>query len=103
MIPEEKKAAVARALHEIFGVTEFEDIRRMTTGLRSDLVFRMVVRGAPYLLRIMTRFGFCRSPNECEVSLPAHLPGVSDSNRITFCLPTTHNNRIVRRPGICCG
>lgn len=55
MIPEEKKAAVARALHETFGVTEFADIRGMTKGLSSDLVFRIVVRGAPYLLRIMTR------------------------------------------------
>ena len=55
MIPEEKNAAVARALHETFGVTEFADIRRMTKGLSSDLVFRIVVRGAPYLLRIMTR------------------------------------------------
>ena len=57
MIPEEKNAAVARALHEIFGVTEFADICRMTKGLSSDLVFRIVVRGAPYLLRIMTRIG----------------------------------------------
>jgi hypothetical protein len=55
MIPEEKNAAVARAAHETFGVTEFADIRRMTKGLSSDLVFRIVVRGAPYLLRIMTR------------------------------------------------
>jgi thiamine kinase-like enzyme len=55
MIPEEKNAAVARAVHETFGVTEFADIRRMTKGLSSDLVFRIVVRGAPYLLRIMTR------------------------------------------------
>jgi thiamine kinase-like enzyme len=55
MIPEEKSAAVARAVHETFRVPEFEDIRKMTKGLSSDLVFRIVVRGAPYLLRIMTR------------------------------------------------
>jgi thiamine kinase-like enzyme len=55
MIPQEKHAAVARAIHETFGVTEFADIRRVTKGLSSDLVFRIVVRGAPYLLRIMTR------------------------------------------------
>jgi hypothetical protein len=55
MIPEEKNAAVARALQEAFGVTGFEDIRRMTAGLGSDLVFRIVVRGAPSLLRIMPR------------------------------------------------
>lgn len=55
MIPEEKRAAVTRALREAFGITEIEDIRRMTKGLSSDLVFRIVVKGSPYILRIITR------------------------------------------------
>jgi aminoglycoside phosphotransferase (APT) family kinase protein len=55
MIPGEKNAGVVRALRETFGVTEFEDIRKMTEGLSSDLVFRIVVHGSPYQLRIMTR------------------------------------------------
>lgn len=55
MIPQEKNAGVARALRETFGITEFEDIRRMTRGLSSDLVFRIVAKGSPFLLRIMTR------------------------------------------------
>jgi Ser/Thr protein kinase RdoA (MazF antagonist) len=55
MIPQEKSAAVFRGLHEAFGATAIEDIRRMTKGLSSDLVFRIVVQGAPFLLRIMTR------------------------------------------------
>jgi len=55
MIPEEKNASVARALRETFGVTELENIRKMTKGLSSDLVFRIVVHGSPFLLRIMTR------------------------------------------------
>jgi len=55
MIPEEKKAAVERALRETFGVGEFEEISRMTKGLSSDLVFRIVVRGSAFLMRIMTR------------------------------------------------
>jgi aminoglycoside phosphotransferase (APT) family kinase protein len=55
MIPEEKQPAVTRALHEALGVEEFEDIRRLTTGLSSALVFRIVVRGRPYLLRVITR------------------------------------------------
>jgi aminoglycoside phosphotransferase (APT) family kinase protein len=55
MIPKEKNASVARALRETFGVTELDDIRRMTKGLSSDLVFRIVVKGSPFLLRIMTR------------------------------------------------
>src|SRR5260370_14820455 len=55
MIPEAKNAAVARALQAAFGVTEFEDIRMLTAGLSSALVFRIVVKGRPYLLRVITR------------------------------------------------
>jgi hypothetical protein len=55
MIPQEKSAAVWRGSDEAFGTRSIEDIRRMTRGLSSDLVLRIVVRGSPYLLRIMTR------------------------------------------------
>jgi hypothetical protein len=56
MIPQDKRAAVFRGLREAFGATDIEDIRRMTKGLSSDLVFRIVVQGSPFLLRIMTRY-----------------------------------------------
>ena len=62
MIPEPKKAAVAVALREAFGVAEFEDIRMLTVGLSSALVFRIVVRGRPYLLRIITRADAMNDP-----------------------------------------
>jgi len=55
MIPHEKNAAVSRGLSEAFGTTVIEDICKMTKGLSSDLVFRIVVKGSPFLLRIMTR------------------------------------------------
>ena len=55
MIPQEKSAAVWRGLDEAFGTKSIDDIRRMTRGLSSDLVLRIVVRGSPYLLRIITR------------------------------------------------
>jgi hypothetical protein len=55
MIPEEKMAAVTRGLREAFGVTEFEDIRKITKGLGSELAFRVVVMGTPYMLQIITR------------------------------------------------
>ena len=54
MIPQEKTAAVARALGEAFGVTEFEEIR-MIKGLAASMVFRIVVRGSPFLLKISMR------------------------------------------------
>lgn len=55
MIPETKLIAVKHALQVTFGVSEFEDIRILTAGLTSALVFRIVVQGNPYLLRIITR------------------------------------------------
>jgi aminoglycoside phosphotransferase (APT) family kinase protein len=55
MIPEAKQPAVARALNEAFGVDRFDDIRRLTAGLSSALVFRIVVHGHAYLLRVITR------------------------------------------------
>jgi len=55
MIPEEKKAAVSRALQTAFGVPEYDDIRQLTAGLSTALIFRMVVLGKPYLLRIIMR------------------------------------------------
>ena len=56
MIPEAKNAAVERALRETFGVSKFEDIRRLNTEkLTSAHVFRIVVRGCPYVLRVITR------------------------------------------------
>jgi thiamine kinase-like enzyme len=54
MIPQEKSEAVARGLRDAFGVTEFEDIR-MIKGLASSLVFRIIVQGSPFLLKISTR------------------------------------------------
>ena len=55
MIPEIKQPAVRRALQEAFGVNEYEDIRLTSGGLSPSLVFRIRVRGKPYLLRIILR------------------------------------------------
>ena len=57
MIPEEKRAAVTRALREAFGVTAFENIRPLTGGHTSSLIFRIVVRGSPYVLKIIMYTG----------------------------------------------
>ena len=54
MIPPEKSEAVARGLREAFGLTEFEDIRTIK-DLASSRVFRIIVRGSAYLLKISTR------------------------------------------------
>jgi thiamine kinase-like enzyme len=61
-IPETKQEAVARALRQAFGVGEFEDIRILTEGLSSALVFRIVVRGKPYLLRVIMKTDAMNDP-----------------------------------------
>ena len=62
MIPHEKSAAVSRSLRETFGTAAIEDICGMTKGLSSDLVFRIIVKGSPFLLRIMTRINERNDP-----------------------------------------
>ena len=55
MIPEEKQSAVKRALVETFGVEDFDAISLLTGGMSPALVYRMVVQGKPYLLRLSMR------------------------------------------------
>jgi aminoglycoside phosphotransferase (APT) family kinase protein len=62
MIPENKKTVLSHALQVTFGVSEFEDLNQLTAGLSSALVFRMMLLGKPYLLRIITRTDAMANP-----------------------------------------
>lgn len=53
MIPEARQPAVSRALHAAFGVDGTEDIRLLTGGLSSALVYKIVVKKSPYVLKIL--------------------------------------------------
>ncbi len=64
MIPEEKNAAVTRGLKEAFGVTEFEDIRKLTAGMSTTHVFRIVVAGHSYLLRLIMNTNTASGPGQ---------------------------------------
>ncbi len=55
MIPENKQPAVKKALQTAFNTDTFEHIQQLTKGLSSALVFKITVRGNPYLLRVITR------------------------------------------------
>ncbi len=57
MIPPDKRAAVTRGLREAFGVTEFEEICDLSRGAGANPVFRIVVQGSAFLLRINLRAG----------------------------------------------
>ena len=71
MIPEEKRSAVFRGLLDAFGTTTLEDIRAITRGLSSDLVFRVVVHGSPYLLKIVTRINEINDPTRVYTCMKA--------------------------------
>src|SRR5450631_4513048 len=71
MIPEDKKLAVAHALQTAFGVSEFENITQLTAGLSSALIFRIVVLGKPYLLRIIMRTDIISDPTHQIICLKA--------------------------------
>ena len=55
MFPKEKNEAVMRALRTTFGAAGIEDLRLLSGGGRADLIFRIVVQGSPFLLRIIRR------------------------------------------------
>jgi thiamine kinase-like enzyme len=61
MIPEDKQIAVKNALQAAFGVSTYEDIRKLSTGLSNALVLRVVVQGKPFLLKI-ARTDFLSDP-----------------------------------------
>lgn len=52
-IPETKLGAVASALEEVFGVAEVDDLVLLAGGLSSALVYKIVVCGKPYALRLI--------------------------------------------------
>jgi thiamine kinase-like enzyme len=92
MIPEHKREVVGRALRQAFGVDEFEDIRILTEGLSSALVFRIVVRGKPYLLRIITKTDAMNDPTRqftcmkiaAEAGIAPHVWYVSIEDRVSI-------------------
>ncbi len=53
MIPEAKQSAVTRALQAAFGMNEYEDIQLLTGGLSSALACKIIVKGNPFLLKIL--------------------------------------------------
>jgi thiamine kinase-like enzyme len=92
MIPETKLSAVKKALEETFRVSEYEDIRQLTAGLSSALVFRIVVKKKPYLLRIITRTDAMGDPTNqfdnmksaSEAGLAPHIWYLSIEDRVSI-------------------
>ena len=88
MIPQEKKAAVTRGLREAFGVTDCEDIH-MIKDLASSMVFRIVVRGSRFILKISTRTNDPARHYNCmkaaaQAGLAPHVWYSSNEDRISI-------------------
>ena len=54
MIPEQHLPAVTRALQSAFNTNTYDEIHAPAGGLSPSLVYRIVVNGRPYLLRIIS-------------------------------------------------
>jgi aminoglycoside phosphotransferase (APT) family kinase protein len=55
VIPNEHAPAVTRALQAAFNTDHYDEIHQPTGGLSTALVYRIVVKGRPYLLRIISK------------------------------------------------
>ena len=53
ILPPQRVSAVEKALQCTFGTAEIESITPLAGGLSSALVYKIVVSGKPYLLRLM--------------------------------------------------
>src|SRR4051812_37627473 len=112
MIPQEKSAAVTQGLREAFGVTGFEDIRMITKGRTSSLVLRIVVRGTPYLLKIIMRtdaigpdrqFGCMQAAAEAGIAPQVRYTSIEDGISITDFIeeiPFPASEALVRMPAL---
>ena len=82
---------MTRGLREAFGVEEFDDIAMLTKGQSGALVYRIIVRGSPYLLRIITRTQdptlpqhFTCMKTAAEAGLAPHIFYTSIEDRISI-------------------
>ena len=82
LIPTDKQPAVARALSTAFGVSTFESIHPLVGGLSPALVFRIVVRGASYLLRVIVAWpGYAGPARQFRILTAAAPAGLAPAIR----------------------
>ncbi|QEC68591.1 phosphotransferase [Panacibacter ginsenosidivorans] len=92
MIPEHKQPAVTKALQTVFNTDAFEHIEQLTKGLSSALIFKIMVRGKPYLLRVITRTDAMGDPSfyygcmqvAAENNIAPHIHYMSVEDRISI-------------------
>ncbi len=108
MIAEHNLPAVKNTLQIAFGVSDFEDCKELTTGLSNALVYRIVVHGKPYLLKIartdtlqdptLSYYSAMKAAAEAGIAPKVYYAGVEDAIHITDYIelapfPLTEANR----------
>jgi hypothetical protein len=93
MVPENKLDDVKKALQSTFGIPTYNDIKKLITGLSNALVFRIVVYGKPYLLKIartdvlsdptLYYYACMKSAAEAGIAPKVWYTGVEDGISIT--------------------
>jgi thiamine kinase-like enzyme len=106
--PEEKQAAVNRALQETFGTTTCDDVEQITVGNMTSRVFRVVVNGTPYLVKVILRkddptchYTCMRSAAEAGLAPRVLYTNVEDKVSITEFLqtvPLSAEEALIRMP-----
>lgn len=93
MIPSEKLAVVKKAFQTAFNVDNFDTIVQLIKGLSSALIFKITIKGKPYLLRVVTRtdaigdpsyyYGCLKVAEEKYVAPTIHYMSIEDRISIT--------------------
>ena len=77
MIPDEKQAAVKRAMEEAFGVSEYDAIQPLSGGLSTAQAFQISIKGKHYLLKILRKEVISDPKNEFECMQAAGQAGIA--------------------------
>lgn len=62
LIPAAKTGAVEKALHTTFGTTTVDDATLLTGGLSTALLYKIIVDGTPYVMRLVMQADAFRDP-----------------------------------------
>src|SRR3954454_24046948 len=111
MIPQEKTESVERALRTAFGVTAAEAIEPLTRGNNiTSLVFRIVVQGSAYLLKVSMRaidptrhYSCMAAAADAGLAPRVRYANVDDGISITDfveTVPFTAAEALLRMPGV---
>jgi len=110
IIPQEKAPGVTRALRETFDVSHYDHITRITIGNATSRVFRIVVNGTPFLLKMILRkddatrhYACMKAAAEAGLAPQVRYASVEDKISITEfvqSVPLSATEALVRLPAV---